>query len=645
MIVATAGHVDHGKTTLVHALTGVDTDQAPESRARGMTIDLGFASARLGGHTPASFIDVPGHERFVRNMLAGVAAIDLALLVVAADDGPMPQTREHLAILHLLGVPRLAVVLSKIDRVDAVRLAQARQETTALLAGGPHADAPVFPVAAAAGVGLEALRTHLITEAAARAAVTSAQAAAGRFRLAIDRSFAIAGSGRVVTGAVLAGALQVGDAVLLQPAGTRLRVRSLQVLNQAVDRVQAGQRCAVNLAGADLRRAEPQRGDWLVADDADAPGAIDHPPSQHLDVRLQWLPGAQPAAGPRAQLLLHLGAAALPARLVPLGMLAGQGALARLLLDRPVSAAWGDRFILRDAAANRTLGGGRVIDAHGPQRGRARPQRLAQLTALAITDPAAALQALLAADTGPAAALVDLDHVSRARGLRPDEARALHQQLGLHTLRSGAALRGLSASRWQAWQARLLQVVDDWHQQQPDSLGPDLTALRQQLQLGPADLPLLQAGLRAALDAGTLVRDGLCHRRPQHRPVLAPADADLLARTTAVLAPAGLRPPIAGDLAPQLGLALADLHDSLARLVARGLLVRLAPNRYYLPATVAQLEAEARALASASADGAIDAAAYRDHTGIGRNLTVQVLEFLDRAGITRFDGTHHRLRS
>ena len=641
MIIATAGHVDHGKTTLVHALTGVHTDHAPEAHARGMTIDLGFAAGQLDPATRVAFIDVPGHERFVRNMLAGVAAIDLALLVVAADDGPMPQTREHLDILALLGVPRLVVALSKADRVSPQRLAEAEAEIGALLAASRFAGAPVLPVAAPTGRGLDALRQQLLAEVALRASRPAAghfaNHVAGHFRLAIDRSFSVDGAGRVVTGAVLAGALAVGDLVQLAPQGAALRVRGLQVLNLPATRVQAGERCAVNLAGADLKRAEPARGDWLVGPDAP-------PPSDRLDVLLRLLPGPQSAPGPRAQLLLHLGAATRVARLAPLAdapLQAGTDTLVRLLLDRPVIAAWGDRFILRDAAANHSLGGGWVVDAFGPLRGRAQPQRLQQLAALALADPAQALQRLLAVQ--PLG--VDLAHFARARGLRAEAVAALQLSLAWQLLPGDAGPLAVTTTTWQAWLARLLQAVDDWHADQPDSLGPDDAALRQRLGGEAAAQPLLRACLQAAVAAGDLQRDGLCHRRPGHRPVLAEADAALLARLQALLPPAGLRPPIVGDLALQLGLPLPVLHEGLARLVARGLLVRVAPNRFYLPATVAQLEAEARALAAASADGGYDAAAYRDHTGIGRNLTVQVLEFLDRMGVTRFDGRRHRIRA
>jgi selenocysteine-specific elongation factor len=430
--------------------------------------------------------------------------------------------------------------------------------------------------------------------------------------------------------------LTVGDTVQLMPAGVPLRVRALQVLNQPAETAPAGQRCAVNLSGTDLKRAAPARGDWLTA--ADAPPATDR-----LDVLLQWLPGvAPPRPGPRAQWLLHLGAATRTVRWVPLDDAApGAASFARLLPDAPVVAAWGDRFILRDAAANRTLAGGQVVDAFGPLRGKAQPQRLDQLHALALPDAGASLQALL--DTSPAG--VDLILFARNRGLRDDEAAALEGAAGLRRLPMGRGQRlGLAAARWAAWQRRLLQVVDGWHAAQPDSLGPDMAALRAALGTIDGAPGLLRAGLPALAADGQLQRDGLVWRRPGHRPALSATDAELLARVTALLAPAGLRPPIVIELARLLAMPLPALLDGLARLVARGLLVRVAPNRCYLPAGAAQLEAEARALAAVSADGVIDAAAYRDRTGIGRNLTVQVLEFLDRSGATRFDGRHHHLR-
>jgi selenocysteine-specific elongation factor len=654
MIIATAGHVDHGKTTLVKALTGVDTDRLDEEKRRGMTIDLGFAYADIGGGAagaaPAeglteglveglaerlAFVDVPGHERFVRNLLAGVAGLDLALLVVAADDGPMPQTREHLAILGLLGVPQLVVVLSKVDRVAPERLAEAGREITALLASGPYAQAPVFAVAAHVGTGLAALRQHL-AETARRLV---ARSCAGNFRLAVDRSFSLVGAGRIVTGVVLSGMLRVGETVIVSPAGTLARVRSLHAQNQPAETAHAGQRCALNLVGPDLKRAEPVRGDWVV-------GAAAHAPADRLDVQLSVLASASAALNQRAVWQLHLGAAAVNARLAALdasSLAPGSSGLAQLLLDRPLAAAHGDRFILRDAAANRTLAGGWVIDPFGPARGRSRPARLDQLAALALADPALALSALLT----PASDGVALAPFARSRNLRPDEAQRLQQDLALRLIPTEAGPLGLSPAHWQAWRERVLGALDRWHAEQPDSLGAQAPALRQALGLtagasqGQARA-VLQAVLAALVDEGALVREGLRHRRAGHRAALAEADRELLARAGVLLQAAGLRPPIVGELATQLGLALPALLDFLGRMASHGRLVRVAPNRYYLPQTVAELAAQALALAAERADGAIDAAAYRDRTGIGRNLTVQVLEFLDREGLTRFDGTRHR---
>ncbi len=645
MIVATAGHVDHGKTTLVRALTGIDTDRLPEEKQRGMSIDLGFAYAALDaagasedGAEPIAFVDVPGHERFVRNMLAGVAAIDLALLVVAADDGPMPQTLEHLAILQLLGVPRLVVALSKADRVAPQRLADVQAAVQALLAGGPHAQAPVFALAAPSGQGVAALQRHL----AGVARGLAPRSAAGHCRLAVDRSFLRAGAGRIVTGTVLSGQLQVGDALVLSPQGTLLRVRGLQAQNRAATQARAGQRCAINLAGADLKRAAPERGDWLLA-----PAA--HAPTDRIDVQLALLAGEAGPLNPRAALQLHIGTASVPARVAALGALpaSGQPGLAQLVLDRPVCAAWGDRFILRDGAANRTLAGGWVVDPAGPARGRQRPERLQQLAALALPDAAAALAALLqAAPDG-----VDLSLFHRARGQTDEQALRLQSAVALRRVDipagPGCPARawGIAEAGWQHWRGRVLAVVDAWHAAQPDSLGPDDAGLRRNLGLAagsPVARALLRAALAAGVQDGLLVRQGLAHRRPGHQPRLADADQALLDRVLPLLPPQNLRPPIHGELAALLGEALAGLKPFLARMAQHGLLVAVAPNRCYRPETVQHLADHALALAAASPDGRFDAATYRDRTGIGRNLTVQVLEYLDRAGVTRFDGVWHR---
>jgi selenocysteine-specific elongation factor len=628
MIIATAGHVDHGKTTLVRALTGVDTDRLPEEKRRGMSIDIGFAYADLGGAQPVGFVDVPGHERFLRNMLAGVAAIDFALLVVAADDGVMPQTREHLAVLDLLGVGLGAVALTKVDRVDAGRVDQVAAEIQSLLAPTCLRGAPLFPLSATTGAGVDALRRRL------RAAQEglAARPQGGNFRLAVDRSFTLAGAGLVVTGAVLAGSVEQGDALLLSPAGTPVRVRAIHAQDRPVLRAGAGMRCALNLAG-DLKRVEVGRGDWVVA-------AAAHAPTMRIDVRLRLLADAARPLAHWAPVQLHLGAASLGANVALLqerALAPGAEAYAQLVLERPGLAMHGDRFVLRSQSDQRVIGGGMVVDPMAADRRIARPLRLARIAALDRADAGQALAALLEVEAGGIA----LHEFLAARNLSGSQAASLRQSVAMHVVEAGGSACAMPVRGWQALQQRALALAADWHGQQPDSLGIAEAALARQLR-GMALPPLARAALRALLECGALVRDGLLLRLPSHRPRLAAGDQALLDRVVALLRPAGLRPPIVGELAAALGMERAALMAFLARVSRLGYLEQVAPNRYFLPETVAALAALALALAQESVDGEFDAASYRNRSGIGRNLTVEVLEYLDRAGLTRY--AHGRRR-
>ena len=626
MIIATAGHVDHGKTCLIKALTAVDTDRLPEEKQRGLSIDIGFAYADFGATEPLGFVDVPGHERFLRNMLVGVTSIDLALLVVAADDGPMPQTHEHLAILQLLCVPACIVVLTKVDRARAEQQDQARRDITAMLKNTPFSQAPLFAVAAPMGIGIAALRSHL----AAIAQAHLPRRTQGHFRMAIDRSFTLAGSGRVVTGAVLSGQVQVGDTVTLSPRGANARVRSIHAQGQQAERAQAGQRCALNLAGVGFKDAEPVRGDWAVA-----PAA--HTPTARLDARLHTLTSDVKTLTQRKALQLHIGAATLSAQVAWLEgpqIAPGSSAWVQLVLAAPIAAAHGDRFILRDFTTQRTVGGGLVIDPFGPARGRAKPERLAQLRAMTLPTPGDALAALLPLSPHGVA----VQPFASAWNLRIDEIQALQADQAVQGIKAQVTEGGLlwlAPEHWQAWRAKTLAELAAWHQAHPDSQGPNESALLQTLGLRK-NKPLWRAVLASLVIDHTVQREGLCWRLPKHRPVLGAADQALLDRVTSNLQPTGLRPPIVGDLALQLDVPPPELKIFLQRAAHLGLLVRVAPNRYYLPDTIADLHTVAKTLSAESKDGHFDAATYRDRSGIGRNLSVQVLEFLDREGMTEY---------
>ena len=371
MLIGTAGHIDHGKTALIKALTGVDADRLKEEKARGITIDLGYAFAPLPNGEVLGFIDVPGHERFVHNMLAGATGIDFVLLVIAADDGPMPQTREHLEIVDLLGISHGAVALAKIDRVEAARVAEVQAEIEQLLAGTMLAGSPVFPVSSINGDGIEALRAHLESTAAIR----QSHADDGNFRLAVDRCFTLTGSGTVVTGTVFAGGVQVGDKLLVSPSGKEVRVRSIHAQNRAAESGQAGQRCALNLVG--VEKKDIARGDWVLAP------AV-HAPIQRLDVRIKLPATARRALRHWTPVHLHVGAADVLGRVSLLEgttVEPGAQALAQLVLDQPVGSLRADRFILRDQSAQYTLAGGVVLDPFAPARKVRTPARLALLRA------------------------------------------------------------------------------------------------------------------------------------------------------------------------------------------------------------------------------------------------------------------------
>ncbi|HEY0846045.1 MAG TPA: selenocysteine-specific translation elongation factor [Noviherbaspirillum sp.] len=632
MIIATAGHVDHGKTLLVRALTGIDTDRLKEEKMRGMSIEPGFAYADLGSGMPIGFVDVPGHERFIRNMLAGVAAVDFALLVVAADDGPMPQTREHLAILELLGIRQGAVALTKIDRVTPERVARARAETVALLASGPLRDAPVFPVAATTGAGMEDLRAHLVSVARAM----PSRVDHGNFRLAVDRCFSLSGAGLVVTGAVFSGAIRNGDQVVISPHGVPVRVRDMRVHDRRAEAARAGWRCALNLAGTELRRASIARGDWIVA----APA---HVSTERCDVRITLLASQEKPLRHWTPVHLHCGAAAVNARVALLEgkpIAPGSSALAQLVIDRPIGVLRGDRFILRDQSAQQTIAGGTILDPFAPTRGRARPARISYLRAMEKESPRAALEAALEAQPDGVA----VDDFVTAWNLTVDEADVLFDQVRVVRFPNAGKTAAVSVSRWNRMREALLRQLQEWHTQHPDGLGPDETALA--AGLAQRALPASwRVALASLCNDGHVVREGICVRLATHRPQLSAGDAVLLARVTEALCQAGRRPPVVVELAKLLDMDQSVLDGFLERASRLGHLVRVAKNRYFLPETMAELADIAAVLARESEQGTFEAAAYRDRSGIGRNVTIEVLEFMDRMRMTRYAGGRRRMMS
>ena len=617
MIIGTAGHIDHGKTTLVKALTGVDCDRLKEEKTRGITLDLGYA------YTPTlGFIDVPGHEKLIHNMLAGATGIEFALLVVAADDGPMPQTREHLEIIELLGIRRGAVALTKIDMVTVDRKNQAKTEITELLAGTALADAPIFPVAAVSGEGIAELRAHLEATAAAQ----GERQAAGGFRLAIDRCFTLAGAGTVVTGTAFAGNIKTGDQLLLSPPGKAVRVRTLRVQDTAAESGHAGQRIALALSG--IEKSQIERGQWLVTP------AL-HAPLRRFDARIRVLSG-QPPLKHWTPVHLHLGAEDVPARISLLGVdeiAPGGEHWAQISVDRDIGALAGDRFILRDATARHTIAGGVVLDIFPPSRKKSSTERLAMLAALADPDPAGALRH--AAEQQ--AAGVDLTTHALNRNLDSATLAALCRQLNLKIVGATA----FAPSRWQALEIRLLAALAAEHERAPDLTGVERDRLRR-LTLPTLPRPAFDALLAAPLADGRIAQTNAWLHLPEHRVQLAAADRDLWLTLKPLLDAQPCNPPRVRDVARATGVGEDSVRALFKRIARHGDAWPVAPDHYFTAAAVAVL---ARTVATLNQrDGCARAAPLRDEIGGGRKVAIHILEFFDRIGYTRRVRDTHILR-
>lgn len=631
MIVGTAGHVDHGKTALVRALTGVDADRLPEEKARGITLDLGFAYwPRPDGQT-VGFVDVPGHEKLVHNMLAGATGIDLVLLVVAADDGIMPQTREHLAIVDLLGFKRGVVALSKSDLVGADRRREVAEQVAAALAGTGLAGAEILPVSAVTGEGIDALAQHLD----ALRLATTARAADGRFRLAIDRSFTLAGTGTIVTGTVLSGCITIGDAVIISPSGLAARVRSLHVQNRPAELGQAGQRCALALTGAGVTKEAVSRGDMAVDPSL-------HAPTSRIDARLRVLNSEAKSIGQWMPVRLHHGASDLAARLVILRdepIRPGETDLVQIVLDKPIAAAAGDRFIIRDTSASRTIGGGMLVDLRAPERRRRTPERRSELLALDVADPSTALLAVLDGPRG----LVDIDAFFRDRAAAATAASDAIERHDLVVLSGGRQTIAMRPEIWRRFADSAVSTLDGFHAERPDLQGMGQERLR--LSLFPR-LPalLFAAAVHRLAAAGALVLDRAWLRRPYHEVRMTVDEEQLWSRAKPLLdGPTRFRPPRVRDVSHEFGIDEKIVRRVFRLAARRGEVDEVALDHFYLAEIVAEMAGIAIDIASRADGGRFNAAGFRDRLENGRKVAIQILEYFDRQGFTMRRGDWRRI--
>jgi selenocysteine-specific elongation factor len=628
VIIGTAGHIDHGKTALLEALTGQAGDRRREERERGITIDLGYLYAPLTADAPLTgFIDVPGHERFIHNMLAGAQGIDLVLLVVAADDGVMPQTREHLAIVELLGIPELRVVISKCDRVESARIEQVRTQIRRLLEPGPHAEAQMYEVSSHSGEGIDELRQALLL---AQDEMLE-RSDRGGFRLDIDRAFSVSGAGIVVTGTALAGQVTVGDTLLLGQSGKPVRVRGLHAQNQTAAQAWVGQRVALNLSAEKLALEQIHRGDWLLAEWLFAP-------TQRIDIDLKLLNSETRNFEHFSPVHVHIGTQDVTARVALLegsSLAPGKRMFAQLLLNAPIHAVHGDRLVLRDQSAQRTLGGGRVLDPFAPSRQRRSSERLAQLQILAGADTLEqALPALITqSETG-----LDPQRLERQFN-RLRATWRLPADIRIIATRQGQLL--FSDARWQALQHTLLEHLARFHEQEPDQLGPDRDRLRRFASMA-LERPAFIALIDESLASGAIVSSGPWLHLPDHQVQLNDADGALWQQIRPLIEQARFDPPWVRDLAAATAHEEAQVRLLLRKLARIGQAHQVVRDLFYLESTIGEMVA--MLLQLSETDPVIQAAAFRDRLGIGRKRSIQILEFFDRIGFTRRIGDKRQIR-
>jgi selenocysteine-specific elongation factor len=625
IVVGTAGHIDHGKSALVHALTGTDPDRLKEEKARGITIELGFAHATFGDLTVA-FVDVPGHERFVKTMLAGVGGLDCVMLIVAADESVMPQTREHFDICRLLKVEQGMVVLTKTDLVDSDTLELVRLEVRELIEGSFLEHAPILPVSARTGAGLDQLRAALVDTASR----VTHRRYDGATRLPIDRAFSMQGFGTVVTGTLVSGRVRAEDELALVPGDKRVRVRGVQVHGTRREEAVAGQRTAVNLGGIEV--SDIYRGQALAA-----PGGLTI--TRRADAMLDLLPTARVLKhGTRVR--FHQGTVEVLGRVSIAGTAAteiapGSRAAIRIRLESPAALTRGDRFILRAYSPTVTIGGGEVLDPDPPRLGVRNAASEGRFAALALGDAHAGdLPALtrMTADAGPAG-LATLSLVSRAGVAPPHVPKAIAAlERGGHARQAGERL--VSPAVIADLSARLLAIVTEFHKVQPLADGIPREEARERVfaKAHPSVFELVLAELAAA--NRLIVRDRLA--LPGHRLELSPEETRGRELVETAYRQGGLKPPDAASLAAQGKLAPAIVEKMTALLLRQKTLARIDTLIFHVEA-LNSLKAEIQALKAAAPGGraTVDVGTFKDRYGVSRKFAIPLLEWLDRERVTR----------
>ncbi|MBN2247967.1 MAG: selenocysteine-specific translation elongation factor [Coriobacteriia bacterium] len=626
LVLGTAGHIDHGKSTLVKALTGTDPDRLAEEKERGITIELGFAQLSLPSGRTMGVVDVPGHERFVRQMVAGATGIDVVLLVVAADDGIMPQTREHLAIIDLLGIPRGVVAITKADLADPEWLELVAEEVRALLVGTSIDGAPVVPVSARTGVGLPELLVTL-DEVAAEAEARQSNLP---LRLPVDRVFTIAGAGTVVTGTLWSGSANRDDAVELMPSGKRGRIRSVQMHGASAEKAVAGNRVALNIAGLD--KDEIDRGD-IVAE----PGSLTV--TDRFDARLTYLASEDKPFESGTRVHVHHGTREVLGRVLLMDterLAPGTSGLAQLRLEEPLSPRYDDRFIIRSYSPMWTIGGGVVLDVLPPRRTTLKAHERELLEALVAHDLSGAALGLLASRALPMTSA----QVASAIGVPRAQVADDLNRATLERLKVAGETYFVTPEAEQALLTAIETELLVFHDANPSATGIGIPALRDRVDRR-LEQKVFDALLAIAAERGGVVLAGGEVRHPKAASTALAAEGEAAQKLSSLLAAQGLSPKSTAELAAEAGVDAGLARKVLGRLTSEGSVVRLGSDLHFDAAAVER--AREQVVSYLREHGEIYVADARDVTGSSRKYIVPLLEYFDAQGVTKREGDFRTL--
>ncbi len=631
IVLGTAGHVDHGKTSLVKALTGIDTDRLKEEKERGITIELGFASLRLPGGLTLGIVDVPGHERFIKNMVAGASGVDLLMLVIAADEGVMPQTREHLHICTLLGIRQGLVAVTKTDMVDEDWLALVMDDIHQYLRDTFLAAAPVIPVSAVTGAGLPELVAALDT----LAAEVEDKGNHGVFRLPVDRVFTMKGFGTVVTGTIVSGGIAVGEEIEILPSGLRARIRTIQVHNEGVETAVAGQRTAINLQG--VERAAVERGEVMMR-----PGTGE--PSRRLDVVLQYLESNGKGLKNRSLVRFHVGTRESIGRIILLDReeaRPGDRVYGQIIFAEPVAVMTADNFVVRSYSPITTIGGGTVLDSlpRKHKRLQAAVMEECRLLDKGTEEERAAVITTRAGYEG-----IGLTRLVMRTGLGESRLKKIIEAMlaaRQSVLLDSESLQIVAAAVYSSLQQQTLEELQGYHGRNPLREGVQKEELR--MMIG-AFIPnrLFNKALKDLEKAGKLVLEKEAIRLPEHRVHLQDDLGRLRERLLAIYLQAGLAPPTVKEVFTQCGEKVKDVENVLAVLLREHSLVKISEDLYYHRQVLDRLQEDYRQMLQR--DGKATPASFKELTNLSRKFIIPLMEYFDVVKLTVRAGDHRILR-